>query len=77
MTDIPFSAWLSIHGPVDEEYSNANGPVALGYDSDASGRCTWVHPDDGEPYLVFSDTLRYRIDGEEHALDVVEVGGAA
>jgi hypothetical protein len=72
MTDISFSAWMSIHATVGPEHRNANGHVALGYFSDASERFTWVHPDDAEPYLVFSDTLRYRRDDVEHPLDVVE-----
>jgi len=58
MTDISFSAWMSIQATVGPEHRNANGQVAIGYHGALSERFLWVHPDDAEPYLVFSDSRR-------------------
>lgn len=63
------------------EYTNDYGPVDILGPGPLSERFTRVRMDDvpayltNQPaeYLVFADTLRYRMDGQPHPLDVREL----
>ncbi|KQZ50339.1 hypothetical protein ASD54_08775 [Rhizobium sp. Root149] len=52
-------------------YSNDYGDVELVGPGPLSDRFREIRQEGRAPYLVFADTMRYRMDGERHPLDVV------
>lgn len=51
-------------------YANDYGDVEVVGPGTLSDRFREIHQDGRAPYLVFADTMRYRMDGERHPLDV-------
>jgi hypothetical protein len=48
-------------------------PVEILGNGPLTSRFKNVQPVDEEPYLVWADTMRYRLDKKDHPKDVIEV----
>ncbi|KAA1237124.1 hypothetical protein FHL81_10825 [Agrobacterium tumefaciens] len=67
MYDLPEAVALTV---TRTWYSNDYGDVEVVGPGPLSDRFREIHQDGRAPYLVFADTMRYRMDGERHSLDV-------